>query len=103
MVKRAMAHRITDKTYNTKPRTTDSARAPAGIRTEDTLPERISLMQFQEADMKRCPPGAVGMQCEMRTSDHEAAMARFLPVTIDETPHDEEEFVEEPSKYARYE
>ena len=97
-----MAHRITSKTYNATPRMARSNRAPAGIRTVDTLPERISLMQFQEADIKRCPPGAVGMQCEMRTSEHEAAMARFMPVDIRETPHDEEEYVEEPSKVGRY-
>jgi hypothetical protein len=95
-----MAHRITNQTYNATASGSDGV--PAGIRLQDTVPERISLMQFQEADMKRCPPGAVGMQCEMRTSEHEAAMARFMPMTIRETPHDEDEFKEEPAQYSSY-
>ena len=100
MVKKRMAHRITSETYNTT--ALDSSRVPAGVRLDETVPERVSLMQFQEADMKRCPPGAVGMQCEMRTSEHEAAMARFMPMKIRETPHDEDEYKEEPMKYSSY-
>ena len=49
MVKKRMAHRITSETYNTT--ALDSSRVPAGVRLDETVPERVSLMQFQEADL----------------------------------------------------
>jgi hypothetical protein len=52
----------------------------------------VSMLEYVAADVKRCPPGSVGMACEQATAtSHEHNISRYAPVRAHWSKNDEEE------------